>query len=192
MARKTAADKRNRLVEAAAKLFWTKGYAGASLADIATEADVPLGNVYYYFKSKAALARAVADMFVDDVERKLDEIEGTGAPATARLSAILGVMAQGSEDYDKHGCQIAAAIRDFSAFDKDTARRAGEAFEMLERRLQETLVDTGVATDVARRRAERTVTEWQGAIVTAQGTRDADRLHRAFRDMADDLGCLAP
>lgn len=45
-------SKRERLREAANSLFLSKGYANTSLADIAKEAKVPLGNVYYYFKTK--------------------------------------------------------------------------------------------------------------------------------------------
>ena len=44
-------DKRKKLICAAKKLFTENGYQATTLAMIATESGVPLGNVYYYFKS---------------------------------------------------------------------------------------------------------------------------------------------
>src|SRR6186713_170754 len=59
MPRKT--DKRVRLVEAAKILIHQQGFSLTTLADIAQHADVPLGNVYYYFKTKEAIGDAVID-----------------------------------------------------------------------------------------------------------------------------------
>jgi AcrR family transcriptional regulator len=54
-------DKRARLIEAADKLFHQQGVNNTTLANIATLAEVPLGNVYYYFKSKDSIILAVID-----------------------------------------------------------------------------------------------------------------------------------
>lgn len=59
MPRKT--DKRVRLIEAAKVLIHQQGFNLTTLADIAQEADVPLGNVYYYFKTKEAIGMAVIE-----------------------------------------------------------------------------------------------------------------------------------
>ncbi|EWG98052.1 TetR/AcrR family transcriptional regulator [Halomonas sp. BC04] len=44
---------------AAECIFAEKGYAGASMGDIAKLADLPKSNVHYYFSTKEALYRAV-------------------------------------------------------------------------------------------------------------------------------------
>jgi TetR/AcrR family transcriptional repressor of nem operon len=44
-------DKRTRLIETATKLAYGRGFRETSLADIAKAARVPVGNVYYYFKT---------------------------------------------------------------------------------------------------------------------------------------------
>ncbi len=54
-------DKRVRLVEAADKLFYEQGVNITTLANIAALAEVPLGNVYYYFKSKESIVLAVIE-----------------------------------------------------------------------------------------------------------------------------------
>ena len=52
-------DKRDRLVESADRLIYEQTFHTTTLADIAKDADVPLGNVYYYFKTKEAIMEAV-------------------------------------------------------------------------------------------------------------------------------------
>ena len=54
-------NKRIRLLEAANKLVQAQGFNQTTLADIATEAKVPLGNVYYYFKTKEDIGNALID-----------------------------------------------------------------------------------------------------------------------------------
>src|ERR1700686_2451782 len=49
---RTNIDKRSRLLSAAVELTYQNGFDATSLADIAREAKVPLGNVYYYFKNQ--------------------------------------------------------------------------------------------------------------------------------------------
>src|SRR5258707_15179901 len=54
-------DKRTRLIETAMKLAYRNGFRETSLADIAEAAHVPVGNVYYYFKTKEELGEAVVE-----------------------------------------------------------------------------------------------------------------------------------
>jgi len=58
--------KRDRLIEAAKAKFYQQGVACTTLADIAQQAQVPLGNVYYHFRTKEALVEAVV-MWVSKV-----------------------------------------------------------------------------------------------------------------------------
>jgi len=54
-------NKRSRLLEAANKLVHAQGFNQTTLADIAREAEVPLGNVYYYFKTKEDIGHALIE-----------------------------------------------------------------------------------------------------------------------------------
>ena len=53
--------KRERLIAAAAELLHQQGVERTTLADIAKAADVPVGNVYYYFKTKDDVIAAVIE-----------------------------------------------------------------------------------------------------------------------------------
>src|ERR1700733_1312532 len=52
-------EKRAVLIQSAKRLLHEQGFARTTLADVAARAGVPLGNVYYYFKTKDAIAEAV-------------------------------------------------------------------------------------------------------------------------------------
>ena len=57
----TRPGKRERLINSAAELLHRQGVQRTTLAQIAEHADVPPGNVYYYFKTFAELVDAVID-----------------------------------------------------------------------------------------------------------------------------------
>jgi TetR/AcrR family transcriptional repressor of nem operon len=55
---------RERLIESARYLFWQRGFAGTSMADLLAHADVNSGSFYHFFESKEALLRAVLDLYL--------------------------------------------------------------------------------------------------------------------------------
>ena len=52
---------REHIVETALRLFHERGYAATTMRSIATEANVSVGNAYYYFPSKQHLVQAYYD-----------------------------------------------------------------------------------------------------------------------------------
>jgi len=103
-------DKRERLVRAAKLLLLKKGYNETTLADIAQEADVPLGNVYYYFKTKEAIGDAVIIFCLGELQQRLLTCDAAASPVE-RLCAYVEQEVQDVEwtlQYgDKYGslCQ---------------------------------------------------------------------------------------
>ena len=50
---------RRRILDAAAKVFRARGFVGSRLTDIAAEANLQAGSLYYHFASREALVEAV-------------------------------------------------------------------------------------------------------------------------------------
>ena len=98
-------DKRTRLVEAAADLAHRRGFGATSLAEIAEAAQVPLGNVYYYFKTKDALAEALIERWLEEMRAARKGWEAAGGPVE-RLEALIEVAAQGREAVARSGSPI--------------------------------------------------------------------------------------
>ncbi|MEU8198306.1 TetR/AcrR family transcriptional regulator [Microbispora amethystogenes] len=69
---RAASAKRRRLTAAAAEVVHRQGAERTTIADIARAADVPVGNVYYYFKTKDELVAAA----LDEHARHLAELTG--------------------------------------------------------------------------------------------------------------------
>jgi AcrR family transcriptional regulator len=96
--------KRQRLVAAACELVYRQGVAHTTLADIAQAADVPVGNVYYYFKTKDDIIGAVVQAHGDRLESTLAELERRHRSPKARLKALMGVLAERADSTAQYGC----------------------------------------------------------------------------------------
>jgi TetR/AcrR family transcriptional repressor of nem operon len=101
-----AAGKRERLVAAAVKLLHQQGIERTTLAEIAQAADVPVGNVYYYFKTKDEIIAAVVDAHVHQVNAALDAIGERHRSPKSRLKALVRELAGQSEVVAHYGCPL--------------------------------------------------------------------------------------
>jgi len=106
-------DKRERLVDAADKLVYEQTFHTTTLADIAKAADVPLGNVYYYFKTKEAIMDAVLLKRANEWRRLFEQWEQI-ADVKQRLSALLEHNAAQSEMFARFGCVIGTLCQELS------------------------------------------------------------------------------
>jgi AcrR family transcriptional regulator len=75
-----------------------------TLADIAQAADVPLGNVYYYFKTKDDIVAAVVQTRAQEMESALAELERRHRSPKARLKGLVRLLADRSDSIAQHGC----------------------------------------------------------------------------------------
>ena len=96
-------DKRQRLVEGARLLLRQQGVEKTTLADIAQAADVPVGNVYYYFKTKDELVQAAIDAQAQDIETALASFDRHRTPK-ARLKAFVKLLTAQREVAARYGC----------------------------------------------------------------------------------------
>jgi len=82
-------DKKNRIVKAAVMVFAQKGYASATIADIAARAEIGKGTIYEYFASKEDLFFAVFKWFKMRTENAATvNIAVLGGSAAKRLEAL--------------------------------------------------------------------------------------------------------
>lgn len=81
-------DKRVALVRSADKLFLKKGVAETTLADIAIESSIPLGNIYYYFKRKEDIILEIIKKKTVVVNNFTEELSKDGNPKS-RLRAFV-------------------------------------------------------------------------------------------------------
>lgn len=97
--------KRERLVAAACELLHQQGVARTTLADIAKAADVPVGNVYYYFKTKDDIVGAVVQSHAQQLESAVGELERRHPTPEARLKALVRMLAERRDSVARYGCR---------------------------------------------------------------------------------------
>src|ERR1700751_1773792 len=102
----TPPGKRERLIAAACDLFYRQGIAGTTLAHIAEAAEVPLGNVYYYFKSKDDIVAAVVEARTEEIRSATAALQGRYGSPKARLKALVALLAASRETVADHGCPL--------------------------------------------------------------------------------------
>ncbi|HUL74044.1 MAG TPA: TetR family transcriptional regulator [Vicinamibacterales bacterium] len=81
-------DTRERILEAALTLFRERGFAEATMRDIAAKAGVASGLAYYYFESKEAIVLAFYQRAKDDLPALLEPAHRERT-LSGRLQAIL-------------------------------------------------------------------------------------------------------
>jgi TetR/AcrR family transcriptional regulator, transcriptional repressor for nem operon len=95
--------KRERLVDGARQVLHAQGVEASTLADIAAAADVPLGNVYYYFKTKDELVEAAIEAHAADIRAFLASFERHRTPR-ARLKAFVRALVEQRDLAARSGC----------------------------------------------------------------------------------------
>lgn len=172
---------REAIVAAAASLFWQNGFASTSLADVGSDAGVPAGNLFYYFRTKADLAQAVADVFVMETHAMLEEIAAEETDPRKRLVALVARLSRSQRSRVAYGCPIALCVRDFRITAPQAAERAAESFTILIAFMARELGRAGLRPSLALAQARAALAEWQGGMMLAHAMKDATVLAESFR-----------
>jgi len=84
--------KRERILEAAIRVFARRGYHGARVSDIAAEAGIAYGLVYHYFKNKDELLDTVFEERWGAFLEIVDRIVAGPSPTAEKLRAVAALI----------------------------------------------------------------------------------------------------
>jgi AcrR family transcriptional regulator len=119
-----APGKRDRLIAGARSLLHEQGVHRTTIAEVAQRADVPVGNVYYYFKTKDELIAAVIDGYVADIQAALGQLDRQRTPQ-ARLKALVQLWVDQREDVARNGCPLGSLCSELDKSDGNGLDVAG-------------------------------------------------------------------
>jgi AcrR family transcriptional regulator len=102
----TPPGKRERLIAAACDLFYRQGIAATTLAHIAEAAEVPVGNMYYYFKTKDDIVAAVVEARTEEIRSATAAVQRRHGSPKARLKALVALLAESRDRIADHGCPL--------------------------------------------------------------------------------------
>jgi len=97
-----AEQRRRSILEAARRLFWRQGYAGATMPGIAAEAELAPGTLYLYFQGKDAL---YVELLIEGYElllERLKEQAGVDAPPAEQGGRLVEAFIQFARDYPEY------------------------------------------------------------------------------------------
>ena len=191
---KSRVDSRERIVQAAADLFYLQGFQGTSLDMVARKAEANRGSLYYFFKSKKNLALAVIDHF----ERLLHDHfiepalggEENGREKLARLADFYSRMP--SQSAPCCGCPIGKLSLELCGIDEDFRLRFKEVWAAVISRI-EVAVRQSVEEELLRPVEDTTglarvfFEQIQGAHLIARSMLDEETLRKDCRDAYERL-----
>jgi TetR/AcrR family transcriptional repressor of nem operon len=180
-------DKRDRLIEAARALFHLRGYGETSLADIAKESGVPVGNVYYYFKTKEDIASAVIEQHAERLAalgRKAEQLPD----ARARIMGMLDDLASDREKIAANGCPMGSLCIEFGKRDSRLRAEANRLLLKIVAWVEHQFAAMGRAD--AHTLAVQFVSTIQGAGIVALAMRDPAVVDQEIRRLKSTLEAM--
>jgi TetR/AcrR family transcriptional regulator, transcriptional repressor for nem operon len=183
-----AQDTRERLLDAAMRLFWEKGYNSTSIADVLHAAGANAGSLYHFFPTKQDLLLAVLARYRDGIGPMLLEPawEGVDAPME-RVFALLARYRRMLEETDCfYGCPIGSLALELHEPDPPVRELLAANFGNWTAAVERCLADprAGLADDVDRHAlAQFVLTTMEGAVMQA-------RTHRSLAPYDASVGHL--
>jgi TetR/AcrR family transcriptional regulator, transcriptional repressor for nem operon len=99
---------RDRLINSARFLFWDRGYAGTSMADLLAHADVNSGSFYHFFESKEALLREVLTGYLQALRPMVVDpaFASTNEPVERIFAILAGYRERIVQTDYRYGCPL--------------------------------------------------------------------------------------
>ena len=177
--RSQGAQKRQRLVESARRMIYHQGVERTTLADVATEADVAVGNIFYYFKTKDELVDAIVEGYCREGEELLARLDRRRTPR-ARLKGLVVELDATREYISQYGCRVGTLASELNKrcgteASAGSQRLLGSFVDWAERQFRE------MGQPDARDLAVTLIAAYQGIAVLTHSLRDPDLMHRQSR-----------
>ena len=122
---------RERLINSARYLFWERGFAGTSMADLLDHAKVNSGSFYHFFESKEALLREVLEGYLHALRPMVvDPAFATTNEPVERIFAILAGYRERILITDsKYGCPLGRLALEIDPENRPAHKLIAENFQ---------------------------------------------------------------
>lgn len=180
--------KRERLVAAARDALHRQGVENTTLADIAAAADVPVGNVYYYFKTKDDLVEAAIDSQMRDIEELLRSLNELRTPQ-ARLKGLITRLGGEADLVARYGCPLGSLCSELDKREDAVERASARLLELPIKWLEEQF--RAMRRRDARELAIALMSAYEGAALLTNTFRDPKIMVGECRRLGNWIDSLA-
>jgi TetR/AcrR family transcriptional regulator, transcriptional repressor for nem operon len=185
------AGKRERLVAAACRVLHEQGVERTTLADIALVADVPVGNVYYYFKTKDQLVEAAINAHGNDLRAMLSSLDRRRTPQ-ARLKGLISALVEQRELAARYGCPFGTLACELDKRPDGLDRTAADVLGILADWAEQQFRSMGFGDQAeARDLAIALIASYQGISLLTNTFRDPELMVREGRRLERWIDSLA-
>lgn len=116
-------ETKQKVMNAASRLFFSKGYHGTSVRDIAKRASVNVSLINYYFNSKQGLLESSVihyyEAYLKEIEQSFEQTQDL--LAAEQLKNLIEVIIQYKQDYHQFTCFIHRELTIDSVFVREMA-----------------------------------------------------------------------
>ncbi|MET0013146.1 MAG: TetR/AcrR family transcriptional regulator [Sedimenticola sp.] len=179
-----------RIIDAANQLFYRKGYNRTSFTDVVEEADVPRGNIYYYFKTKDDMLKAVIQHRMRIISTMLAEWEKSIPEPLDRLERFVQIMYDSTPSLMRSGCPMGSLNMELAKDQPELKSESKKLFDLFQQWLAQQFVTMGYP-DEAQELSRQLLARGQGTIVIAQVYQDPGFIERSIKDINRWLENLA-
>lgn len=185
---KKKADNQMRLLQAAEKTTYRFGFGNTAIADIAKEARIPLGNVYYYFKTKDEIGDAIVGLRVARFKKLLQEFDKAGSPKK-RLCAFVQIKIKNREELARNGCPVGTLCSELRKLGGAAAEKSKILFAMALDWMEKQFRDIGIGAG-SRGLAVHLLSTTQGVSVLAHTFHDPSLIEMEAARLMDWIQAL--
>jgi TetR/AcrR family transcriptional repressor of nem operon len=177
---------RDRIVEAADRLFYRRGYEHTSFSDIADVVKISRGNFYFHFKSKDEILDAVINLRLANTRRKLEQWDSEGKEPAERIRSFIHILIANRADIKRYGCPVGTLCAELAKLNHGSQDEANEPFTLFRTWLRNQFASLGCEED-ADTLAMHLLARSQGVATLANAFHDEKFIRREVQQMYDWL-----
>jgi TetR/AcrR family transcriptional regulator, transcriptional repressor for nem operon len=172
-------------LEAALELFWRRGYAATSMADLVEHLGIARASIYATFGGKHELYLKALDRYKQNADPAIVELLSQPGPALPAVRSVVHRYAEQCQaDGRRRGCFIVNTAVELAPHDASAARRVEASWTTLETALTSALTRARAQGELPGDKdpaalARFLLTVLQGMRVIAKGEPDPARLRDA-------------
>jgi AcrR family transcriptional regulator len=134
---------RERIVEAADRLFYQQGFAHTSFSDIADVVKLSRGNFYYHFQTKDDLLAAVIERRMAETRAMIEAWEREAASPAERIKCYIRILLTNWPLIKKYGCPVGTLCAELSKLGHEDKAAATKVFNLFRDWLKEQFMALG-------------------------------------------------
>lgn len=181
---------RDRIVEAADRLFYEQGFEHTSFANIADAVKISRGNFYHHFKSKDDILTAVIERRLSNTQSMLDRWEHNGETPADRIRSFIHILIMNQAKIKQYGCPVGTLCGELAKLDHASQADANRLFILFRDWLQRQFELLGHASN-ADELAMHLLARSQGVATLANAFHDEAFIDQEVRQMdawLDNIG----